>query len=185
MKEEIRRRILAKRREMSAEEVKHKSIKIQELLFGTSYYQSSRTIMTYVDFQNEVETRKIISRAIGEGKNIAVPLCGPNFSLIPVKIESIDDLGPGTNGVLEPAKKRDIIDVKKLDLVLMPGITFDRSGNRLGYGLAYYDRFLVQLSPATMIVALAYSFQVVETLPFEEHDQNVNVIITENEIIRC
>lgn len=184
MKEEIRRRVLEQRKKMSPEEVQEKSKKIQGRFFNSAYYQSSRTIMTYVDFQNEVETRSIINRAINEGKTIAVPLTGPNFSLLPVKIESLDDLEPGTKGILEPTKI-DIVDIKKLDLVLMPGITFDRSGNRLGYGLAYYDRFLSKLSPSTMIVALAYGFQVVQTLPYEDHDQKVNLIITENETIHC
>jgi len=184
MKDQIRQRMLEMRKMMSPEEVAQKSEQIQRRLFNTTYYQSSRTIMTYVDFQHEVETRSIINRAIGEGKIIAVPLTGPNITLVPVKIESLDDLEAGSRGILEP-KKSEIMDVKKLDLVLMPGVAFDRSGNRLGYGLAYYDRFLKQLSPATMIVALAYSFQVVQTLPFEEHDQKVNLIVTENEIIRC
>lgn len=185
MKNEIRRRVLAQREKMSAEEVKERSLKIQETFFDSSYYQSSRTIMTYVDIQNEVETRGIIRRALEENKNIVVPLCGPNSTLLPVKIESLDDLEPGTMGILEPIKKRNIVEVKKLDLVLMPGITFDRSGNRVGYGLAYYDRFLTQLLPSTLIVALAYSFQVVESLPYEEHDQKVNIIITDEEIIKC
>ena len=185
MKNEIRRKVLAQREKMSPEEVKEKSFKIQERLFSSSYYQSSRTIMTYVDIQNEVETRDIISKAIEVGKNIVVPLCGPNVTLLPVKIESLDDLEPGIMGILEPIRKKNIIDTKKLDLVLMPGITFDRQGNRLGYGLAYYDRFLTQLSPATLIVALAYSFQVVSSLPREEHDQTVDFIITDEEIIRC
>lgn len=184
MKDQIRRRVLEMRKLMSPEDVAQKSKQIQQRLFNSTYYQSSRTIMTYVDFQNEVETRGIINRALGEGKIIAVPLTGPNVSLVPVRIDSLDDLEAGAKGILEP-KKMDIMDVKKLDLVLMPGVTFDRSGNRLGYGLAYYDRFLKQLSPSTMIVALAYGFQVVQTLPYEEHDEKVNLIITENEIIRC
>lgn len=184
MKKEIRKRILEQRNNMSQEEVRSKSKQIQDRFFESLYYQSSRTIMTYVDFQNEVETKNIIRRALGEGKIIAVPLCGPNVSLVPVKIESLDDLEPGTKGILEP-KKMDIIDVKKLDLVLMPGVAFDRNCNRVGYGLAYYDRFLTHLSPSTMIIALAYGFQVVQSLPSEEHDEKVNLIVTEEEIIRC
>ncbi len=184
MKKELRRRILEQRNNMLPEEVREKSKQIQDIFCDTLYYQSSRTIMTYVDFQNEVETKSMISRALNEGKVIAVPLCGPNVSLVPVKIESLDNLEPGTKGILEP-KKIDTIDAKKLDLVLMPGVAFDRSCNRVGYGLAYYDRFLTQLSPATMIIALAYDFQVVESLPIEEHDQKVNLIITEKGIIRC
>lgn len=184
MKKDIRKKVLEQRNNMLPEEVEEKSKRIQDIFFDTLYYQSSRTIMTYVDFQNEVETKSIISRALDEGKVIAVPLCGPNVSLIPVKIESMDDLEPGTKGILEP-KRIDTIDAKKLDLVLMPGVAFDRNCNRVGYGLAYYDRFLTQLSPATMIVALAYDFQVVDLLPSEEHDQKVNLIITEKEIIRC
>lgn len=185
MKNEIRRRVLAEREKMSAEEVREKSIKIQERLFGSSYYQSSRTIMTYIDFHNEVETRDIVRKAIEDDKVIVVPLCGSGSTLLPVRIESLDDLEPGTKGILEPTETRNIVDVKKLDLVLMPGITFDRSGNRVGYGLAYYDRFLEQLSPSTLIVALAYSFQVIDSVPFEEHDQKIHFIITEDEIIRC
>jgi len=185
MKDIIRNKILNLRAGLSKNEVMEKSAKIQERLYETQHYQSSRTIMTYVDIQNEVETRSIIARAFNEGKNVVVPVCGSNYNLLPVKIESFDDLEPGTMGILEPKKTKSIVDVKKLDLVLVPGIAFDRKGNRLGYGLAYYDRFLNKLSPSTVTIALAYSFQVLPSVPREEHDHKVNIIITEKEIIRC
>jgi len=184
-KEVVRKRILAERSGLSEEEVLERSIKIQERLYVTQHYQSARTVMTYVDFQNEVETRSIITRAFKEEKNVVVPVCGPNYSLWPVKIESLEDLEPGTMGVLEPSKTKTVVQKEKLDLVLMPGIAFDRHGNRLGYGLAYYDRFLAELSPSTVIIALAYDFQVLSVLPHEDHDRKVDIIITEREIIRC
>jgi len=185
MKNVIRQKVLNMRGSMPREEVLEKSAKIHQKLFETQHYQSAATIMTYVDFQNEVETRSIIARAFQEGKNVAVPICGSNYTLLPIKIESFEDLEPGTMGILEPKKTKNIIDVKKLDLVLVPGIAFDRKGNRLGYGLAYYDRFLNSLSPATITIALAYSFQIFPTIPQEEHDHRVNIIITENELIKC
>ena len=185
MKDTIRNKILNQRKEMSVEEVNKKSVLIQERLYATQHYDSARTIMTYVDIQNEVETRSIISRALQEGKNIVVPVCGPDYSLLPIKIDSFDELESGTMGILEPRKRKSIVEARKLDLILVPGIAFDREGNRLGYGLSYYDRFMENLSPSTVTIALAYEFQVVPQVPVEGHDQKVNMIITENEIIKC
>jgi 5-formyltetrahydrofolate cyclo-ligase len=102
-----------------------------------------------------------------------------------MKIDSFEDLEPGTMGILEPIKKRSIIDAHKLDIILVPGVAFDRKGNRVGYGLAYYDRFLKKFSPSTVKIALAYDFQVVSDIPCEKHDQVVDIIITEREIILC
>lgn len=185
MKNKLRENILDRRTKMSSEEVNDKSILIQERLYSTQHYQSARTIMTYVDIQNEVETRSIITKALEEGKNVVVPMCGPNYSLSPIKIDSFEDLRQGTKGILEPSTNSSVVDKQKIDLILVPGIAFDRKGNRLGYGLAYYDRFISDLSPSTVNIALAYSFQVLTEIPFEKHDQKVNIIITEKEIIKC
>ncbi|NLK00858.1 MAG: 5-formyltetrahydrofolate cyclo-ligase [Clostridia bacterium] len=185
MKEEIRKTIDQIRTAMSKNEVEVKSAKIEERLYGTQHYQSAVTIMTYVSFHNEVGTRNIMSACFDDGKNVVVPICGPNYTLLPVKIKGFEDLEPGTMGILEPTKKKVIVDINRLDLILVPGIAFDRMGNRVGYGLAYYDRFLKKFSPSTVKIALAYDFQVVPSVPHEKHDQVVDLIITEKEIIHC
>jgi len=102
------------------------------------------------------------------------------------RIRSLEDLEAGAYGILEPMESRaERSSPSVLDLVIVPGSVFDRRGGRYGYGGGYYDRFLANECPRATRVALAFSFQVRDNISLEPHDQLMDYIITENEIIRC
>jgi len=96
------------------------------------------------------------------------------------------DFKAGPLGILEPKGEQRLETGQARGLVVfVPGIAFDERGNRLGHGKGYYDRLIKELSPGATFVALAYDFQVVETVPCESWDQRVHLIVTERRTIDC
>lgn len=187
-KKVLRETIIARRLAMGADEVATLSNQIAARLLALPEYREAKQIMSYVAFRHEVETRDIITRSLAMGKKVAVPLTvSREKKLIPSQVYDFPgDLAPGCWGILEPRPETlRPVDPSEIDLVLVPGLAFDRQGHRLGYGGGFYDRFLAQLPAPSTSVALAYSFQVLPEVEHGENDWPVDIIITEAEIIRC
>ncbi|WIV13471.1 5-formyltetrahydrofolate cyclo-ligase [Proteiniborus sp. MB09-C3] len=187
-KKSLRSEILSKRKSLSKEELIEKSTAISKLLFSTDKYKSSNYIMCYIDFRNEVKTEEIIKTSLKEGKNIIIPISVVETrQLILSQLLDYDkELEAGTYGILEP-KKEFIREVNPelIDLVLMPGVAFDRRGYRIGYGGGYYDRFLTRIHKSVPKIALAFELQMVPHVREGRYDVPVDYIITENEIIKA
>ncbi|RKL62167.1 5-formyltetrahydrofolate cyclo-ligase [Thermoanaerobacteraceae bacterium SP2] len=178
-KKELRRIFLKTRSELAAEDIIEKSAKIMSRLFSLSEFRGAKTIMFYVDAGNEVKTRDGLTKALSEGKRVVVPKVKKGYGLLAIEIKSLDELSPGTFGILEPAGEKGI-SPEEIDLVVVPGVAFDKKGNRMGYGAGYYDSFLPKLRPEVKKVAIAFEMQVTDSLPAEEHDVKMDMIITEN-----
>jgi 5-formyltetrahydrofolate cyclo-ligase len=148
-------------------------------------FQQARVIHTYVAWRNEVDTHDLIRRLLREGRRIAVPKVETaTGQLQQYFIADFSELQNGAFGILEPSPDPDRLAApSQFDLVLVPGLAFDRAGNRLGMGKGHYDRFLAEVR--TPKIALAFEFQLVEKLPVEAHDQRVNMIITEKNVLLC
>ena len=190
-KQMIRQQVLTARHSLAPAEVVEKSNRIIQRLLKLPQYGKARTILTYLDFRNEVSTASFISQALREGKIIAVPLVNQTEKLItPCRLENYPGEGvlvPGAYGILEPApNKIRPVSVETVDLVIVPGVVFDERGHRLGYGGGFYDRFLPQLRRDAVVVALAYELQIWPDLTslMADHDQSVALIITEDRTIR-
>jgi 5-formyltetrahydrofolate cyclo-ligase len=147
-------------------------------------FRSAGTVLLYWSLRGEVETAALALAAREAGKRLALPrvqhrpraLLLHEWSGIPA------DLVEGAYGISEPRADWPVIDPSQIDLVVVPGVAFDRRGARLGYGGGYYDRTLPlvrERNPATLAVGLCYSFQVLELLPSEPHDQLVDALCTE------
>lgn len=147
-------------------------------------YQQARSVAFYVDCRGEVQTRPAIERAISAGKMVAVPWCIDRREMELFRLASLSELTPGRFAIDEPSAevrsdpKRQIPPVE-IDLVVVPGVAFDRSGNRLGHGNGYYDRLLAQTRPNVPRVGLAFECQLVDELPAEPHDVRMHAVITE------
>jgi len=101
-------------------------------------------------------------------------------------INSLNDLRPGAYGIMEPDEGLcEEIDPSTIDVVMVPGSVFDRKGGRYGYGGGYYDRFLSMKARQALRIALAFSFQVLEDIPLRSHDELMDFIVTEKEVIEC
>ena len=155
-------------------------------LMALPEYQHAETVMFYVDVRSEVRTRSALEAALDSGKRIVVPYCaGDDLGLF--HLEAMDELEIRTFGILEPCDRLRALPEKKvnateLDLILVPGVAFDRRGGRLGHGRGYYDRLLRDARLDTPLVALAFECQLFPEIPTEEHDVFMDKVITENEI---
>jgi 5-formyltetrahydrofolate cyclo-ligase len=151
-----------------------------------SMYERANTIMTYLSYGSEVITDFIVKSAIGEGKNVAVPVIKNPGDLYmqSVRIIRLEDADQLVYGIRQPeVNLDDVVSKDSIDVVLIPGLAFDLSGHRLGYGKGYYDRWLKDV-PVSKIVGLAYDFQITDKLPIEKHDLPIGTIVTEQRIIQ-
>jgi 5-formyltetrahydrofolate cyclo-ligase len=149
-------------------------------------YAAASTVMFYVDVRTEVRTRHSLPGALGHGKRIVVPYC-VDGELELFLLEDMDELSIGMYKILEPKSElRDApgkrIAVKELDLVMVPGVAFDRRGARMGHGMGYYDKLLEHARPDAPLAALAFECQLFPEIPTQEHDVFMDKIITEKEI---
>lgn len=183
-KKEIRKKILEYRETIDPEERSKWDESIFNKLINCDLYKCANTIFAFVSFKTEVDTHKIIKHALDNGKTICVPKINSKQEGVKLyKIDSFDQLKKGYFGILEPSESCPAVNSNDLDLILMPGVAFDRHGGRVGYGAAFYDRFLSNMNRQVDKIALAYHFQVLESVPMSEHDVRIDGIITEQESI--
>lgn len=157
---------------------------IQSRLLALREYAAADTIFTYVSKPIEVDTIALIKAALANHKLVAVPRCVPNtYDMQFYYITSLDDLEKGSFGVLEPvvSRCRPVTDFSQ-GFCIVPGLSFDAQGYRLGYGKGYYDRFLAEFSGDT--VGICYSGCVQWNLPHGYYDRPVDILITEKYIRR-
>lgn len=181
-KDRLRRRLLKKRSTLSHKSVISKSDQIFKKIILFREIKNADNFLIYLSKDNEVDTKRIIDYLLSRKRTILVPafLTSEGTYKI-VRFSGFDNLEAGLYQILQP-KDPDLATAGLIDVVIIPGIGFDKMGTRLGYGKGVYDQLLAD-SPAFKI-GLAYHFQVVDGLPKEAHDLVVNVIITESKIFK-
>ena len=179
MKHIIRSQIKSKRELLSQEEISQKSEIIRNKLFSLPEYKKAKMILYYVSFGSEVDTHDMIKESL-ETKTVVAPKFEED-ELKLSKIRSFNDLEKGSYDILEPKKLREINE-KKIDLIIVPGVAFDKNRHRIGFGQGHYDRLLKNFLKVEKI-ALAFNMQIVDKIPNEEWDVRVDKIITEDNII--
>jgi len=181
----LRRRLSAQRKALHPDQVDARGLKVQSRFLATPDYQRARTVALYAPFGGEVPTRDILTAAVADGKVVCYPLShvrGRVLSFRAVRSES--ELEPGRLGVREPTDASDLVPVEQIDLFVVPGLGFTRGGQRLGRGGGYYDAPLRAGRPDSRRVGLAFAEQLVEDLPTDEHDIDLHLVVTENEVFR-
>lgn len=184
---ELRKRILNIRNNMSESDVINKSKEIVNKLISLKEYNGSKTVFIYMSFGNEVMTADLIKTMLLEGKRVVIPYTDTkNTVLIPSEIKSLEeDLVLNKFGYYEPVyEKIKAVEPEEFDLIVNPGVVFDRQLNRVGYGKGYYDRILLRKRKDVKAVAVAYEFQVLDEVPAEAHDIKMDMIITEENIYK-
>jgi 5-formyltetrahydrofolate cyclo-ligase len=149
-------------------------------------YQAAKTVMFYVDVRDEVRTRQALPQALETGKRIVVPYC-VDGELELFWLESMDELELGMYRILEPKNELRSVASKRLqpedlDLIMVPGVAFDRTGGRTGHGKGYYDKLLEHARLDTPLIALAFECQMFEAIPMDEHDVFMDKIVTEDAV---
>jgi 5-formyltetrahydrofolate cyclo-ligase len=148
-----------------------------DCLLATDEYTRAQTIFTYVATEREVETRQLIEQAWRDGKRVAVPRM-TGEQIVAVELTALDELRPGSLGVLQPPAAAPAIEIADLDLIVVPGLAFTLGGGRLGRGRGHLDRWLAGVPAATPTIGLAFDFQIAEALPQEPHDIKVQKVLT-------
>jgi 5-formyltetrahydrofolate cyclo-ligase len=189
--DEVRRlkqqmRVEASQRRAKQPDAEPLSRRIFQQITALPEYARTRALMLYLDVRSEVRTRWFVPTAWAEGKRVVVPYCeNGQIELFP--LQSFDDLLPATMGVLEPKpelrRRADRhVDPADLDLVITPGLAFDRRGGRLGYGKGYYDRFLHQIRTDATKLAVCFECQLFPQIPVLPHDIRMDLVVTESAV---
>ena len=179
----LRKDILKKRESLTLEERDNYSKSIAKLLYSTLEYKEAKNIFIYMSFNSEVDTIQIIEQSFKLGKKIFIPYILKDKEIMhAIEIEAFNNLKRNCYGILEPVFDKSKINDDNIDLVIVPGIVFDKKGNRIGYGGGYYDRFLLK-NKNLHIIGLSFEIQIVENILNKKHDIPMNKIITEKRII--
>jgi len=183
-KDQIRTDHKKLRNMLSFEDQKFYNGAIRERLFQIPWYRYSDFLFTFVSFQSEVDTREIIRQAFLDHKKVYVPRVedhGMEF----YEIQSLEGMITSKFGVLEPPKREEYRYIKSQEpkLMLLPGLAFDYSGDRIGFGAGYYDQYLTAHTDEHFYkIALAYDFQVLKSVPAEQSDVKANAILTQTQL---
>ena len=184
-KRDVRRTVLAARGALGEAERIARSTAIHDRFLGLPEVASASVVMLFWSFGSEVATFPLIERLHARGTRVALPRIRGSQELETVGHVPGDPVRETSFGAHEPAGGT-VLDPGSIDLVVTPGVAFDGSGRRVGYGGGFYDRFLQLTRPDAPRVALAFDLQVVDDgLPAGAFDLRVDLIVTETRTIRC
>ena len=180
-KKEIRRRCRALRTAMPEEERAQGSRRMTETVLANAAYQDAPVLLAYIDAKNEIATGGILEDAWRQNKTVAVPrVHGENMDFY--QIRSWEDLEPGAFGIREPKEGCPPVSLER-GLMLAPGVAFDRTGRRVGYGGGFYDRYLAD-HPHLTVWGLAFACQVLPQVPAEDTDRRMDRVVTEEGFLK-
>ncbi len=175
-KQEIRSKILLRLKKQKDINRVKKSKLVKEKLFRDKVFKKAKIVLFFISFGGEINTQDMIREARKSGKIVAVPVCKRSGIMRPSVLLAKAKLIRGLYGICEPAIKR-FVNLEELDLVIVPGIAFDKKGNRLGRGKGYYDRFLRKLPEKASSIGLAFDFQILPHIPANSLDKKVDKVI--------
>ena len=183
-KKNFRKKALITRNNMSKKECNEKSNKINANIIEIICKKNLKNVMLYVPFKNEVNIITLWDWLIGKEAKIFIPKIDKKNNMYPVEVINREiDLVKSEYGVMEPKNTLfKLDDLSKLDLIIVPGVSYDLNGNRMGLGGGFYDRFLVKLERKVMLVAPAYENQIYSEIPVDKFDQKMNFIVSEKNI---
>ena len=182
-KSELRKALREKRRALSRQEQEKAAQDAAALLAGFSPYQEAKTVMAYIACRGELSLAPVIEDALKQGKTLLLPRCDAPGVMTARRVGSLKELVPGAYGLLEPAEDSEIIAPQQIDLILVPGVAFDRGGGRIGQGGGYYDRFLPEAG--ALRVGVCHDFALLERVPALAHDMRMDRILTPQMLLVC
>lgn len=180
-KARLRREGLARRDAETDREAKGRII--QERLHGMPVVGRAKTVAAYAGVRSEVPTLPLVAALLAAQKYVVLPVvAGPDIRL--VRLDAVGELATVESGLLEPGpavrdRPERRVQPAELDLVLVPGVAFDRKGGRIGYGKGYYDRLLARLRSGTPTVGLAFESQIIADVPMGPADYHLTHLVTE------
>jgi 5-formyltetrahydrofolate cyclo-ligase len=179
----LRRQLRAARAAIPPEDRARMARAVEERLFALPALQGARTVLVFDAFGSEVPTQGIIDRLRREGRRVLLPFL-EGGEMLAAEARPDDPLVPTSYGPREPSD-RTPVDPAEVDVVVVPGLAFDRQGHRIGYGAGYYDRYLARLPARALRVGIGFHLQLVDALPHHADDQPVDVVVTDRETVEC
>jgi len=180
-KNTLREDLLEKRKKLEKNEIIKKGNVIKEKLFSLEEYKKAKTVMFFVSFGKEIYTHDMVLEALqNKNKTVVIPKI-VGFELVPSIIETFAGLERSSYGILEPINVHEL-DMNRIDIIIVPGIGFDKEGHRIGFGKGYYDRFLKKTK--ALKIGLSMDFQIVDKIQNDEWDIPMDIVITEKRVIR-
>ena len=181
-KDELRKVLKGLRRQLTAEQVAQSSALVVQHILACDAYRKAQHIMGYLAFSNELNVDALLLEALAAGKQVYVPQIISATEMRPVRLHSLEQLERDRYGIRSVAPPVEVLDPAQLDLIIVPGLAFDRQGHRMGMGAGYYDRFLPQAKQAQWL-AVAYEALLQEQLPQDDYDVPVPLICSEGGIL--
>jgi len=199
MKQTIRQSIIAARQKLTVAKHDELSRIITKRILQLDAYAKANTVLGYMSFGAEYETRHWLQQALQAGKQVLLPRVNSATKQLELYqiMDLLLDVAPGLWNIPEPLPDRcnRIDDLMLVDFILLPGVAFARDGARLGYGGGFYDKLLARINPQEesrsgaddhpVLAAAAFNMQVVKDIPQEATDRKVEWLLTENEVIHC
>lgn len=177
MKSEIRENVIFELKKLSQDSVmkEKQETAILRQLFSSDLWKKSQIIGVTMSMPFEFDTKKVITKALDDGKTIAIPKTFPNKQMCFFYHDLAEILEESSFGVLEPTNEK-LIEKEAIDLLIVPGVAFNKDGYRIGFGGGFYDRYLMDFTGETC--SLVFNEQLKSTLTIEEHDLPVSYLFT-------
>ena len=182
VKAELRGVVRGQIGELSQEYIDSSNLGIFQNMTALPEFKSAETLMIYYSVDREPDTVRIAARALELGKRVAFPYCCRGGIMDARLVLSLDELKPAMLGIPAPADDAPVIGPDEIDLIIVPALTYDSRGFRLGYGGGYYDRYLPQTR--AFMVGVARESLLRDALPHEPHDVSVDCLVTEKQAAR-
>jgi 5-formyltetrahydrofolate cyclo-ligase len=184
-KAKLRDKLIKLRTQIGRDFIEVASQSTFHLLQQNADYKKAKTVAAFASTRGEIDTYPLLEGIMASGKKLALPHVSKDKSQLRFyEVTDLKKLSPGEFGILCPEPVH-AVPMDKIDLILVPGLAFDRKGFRLGFGKGYYDRALPQIRPDSVSVGLCYSFQVVDQVPVGEHDIPVKALLHEKALEYC
>ncbi len=182
-KDLIRQAMLDRRGRLPISEQEEAGKAMAEKLFTQKEIFEATSVGLYSSYRGEVPTAECFRRLRAGARRVCLPRIGESGCLEFVKVDDELQCRKGSFGILEPEPNLPVVDLRELQVLVIPGVAFDQKGRRIGWGKGYYDKVLKGFSGKR--IGLAYDFQVLEEIPAGPKDEKVDLIITETRVIAC
>ncbi|MEK4426174.1 5-formyltetrahydrofolate cyclo-ligase [Solibacillus sp. FSL K6-1523] len=178
-KKQLRIRVIQQLNQMSTSDYRNRSLVIAKKLFDEQVIRNAKTIAITISNQPEVDTTAIIEQLWQLGKRVVVPKCEPaDRTMAFYAINSFMQTERVFKNILEPIPAQtELVEKNKIDVIIVPGVIFDNSGYRIGFGGGYYDRYLPSFQGE--LISLAFEEQLMDQIPKEPHDIPIHILITD------
>ncbi len=183
VKVRLRQELKSSRESVGAAQREAAAIAAEAKIVHLPEWQNAKVVCLYASFQGELPTTRLLQNLLNSEKRCVLPKVNSEGQPELYEIKSFQDLELSSLEILEPKINCPRINPTQIDFFLVPGIGFDRRGNRLGHGAGFYDRLLAQASPTAYFLGYGYDFQVVDAIPHEAHDIVMHAMATPSQII--